>query len=172
MRNLVWRIVGSALAVGILFLTNCSGPLESAGDPAPGRVDSVYVTDTIYSGDTVIYTDTVQVTDTVIVVVTDTLLLPTTYCSQLSSHYRDIVWLFQNAEGPFRLEFVAASTRDWPIQELRVEVDGYEYFWKPALNNQFVVEQNLNENSSVQISPGSPPALGHAINICLVVQDR
>ena len=172
MKNLTWRIVGSVLAVGALFMANCSGPLESARTPAPGQVDSVYVFDTIYSGDTVIYTDTVQITDTVIVVVTDTLLLPTTYCAQLSPNHREIIWLVQNLKGSFRLAFVATTSDDKPIQKLRVEVDDHEYLWEPVNDNQLVVEHSLDEASFVRISSESPHALGHTIDICLDLQDR
>lgn len=136
-------------------------------------VDTIFDNDTIILFDTIIDTvnhiDTLVIVDTVIVVHTDTLMVPTTFCARLAAARKEVVWMYDNPPGEFQLKFLATVDRDDPPQVLMVNIDGFEYTWQLDLTLELVIEQDLDANSTVKISSGSPHSFGHPIDICLIV---
>jgi hypothetical protein len=131
-------------------------------------VDTLAVIDTLTVVDTVTVVDTLIYTDTVIVVVTDT-TGSQMLCSRISSHQPEIVWMFRNEEENFKLEFDASPESDHPSQKLLLNIDGREVHWSPVLEPELITEQFLNENATIRIIATKPPALGHAIDICVTL---
>ena len=160
------RIIFFAFAVlifaAIQFLANCSNPLESldGNRPAPpGPITQI---------DTVIVLDTNVVVDTVIIIEPGSSEAEAV-CSRIASNHPDIVWMFRNPEGSYLLEFDAYPESSHPPQTLSVNIDGREFLWTPANNAELVTELYLSERTIIKIMLHSPPALGHAIHICLKV---
>jgi hypothetical protein len=144
------------------------------------EVDTMFAVDTVYQIDTVFVVDSTSQTDTVFIIDTvlqiDTVVViepgdsgPIAMCARLSSCRQEIVWMFRNPEGDYRLEFTAASERDNPDQTLVVAIDGEKYFWKPSRDSEFITEQHLEQNAIIRINSKKPPAFGHAIDVCLTV---
>ncbi len=144
------------------------------------EVDTMFAVDTVYQIDTVFVVDSTSQTDTVYIIDTvlqiDTVIViepgdsgPIVMCAQLSCNRQEIVWMFRNPEGDYRLEFTAASERDNPDQTLSVRIDGEEYFWKPSRDREFITEQYLEQNAIIRITSKKPPAFGHAIDVCLTM---
>ena len=156
----------------ILFVGNCSDPLESLGpeldiDTVWGG-DTLNIVDTVDISDTIYIVDTVMSVDTVIIVVTDSSQIQT-ICSKISSCNKKIVWMFRNQEGDYRLEFTASQDGKNPEQTLWVNIDGHEYSWRPAKNSELIKELYLEKNSTIRIKTCRPPAYGHPIYICLTI---
>lgn len=174
MKNKISLAVWLILLIGIQFLINCSNPLEGIDEAKPvppGPNDTV---DTIIDYDTILVVDTLTVVDTLIV--TDTVIIVEPgpgdsgmVCARLTSVIQEIVWLFRNSEGMFKLEFAAAVERDHPVQTLTVDIDGEEFIWKPAEDSEFIENMHLDQNAVIRINPKKPPSLGHSIDICLTV---
>ena len=176
---------------------SCSHPLESddiggGQEPSPNvvRVDTLLIFDTVmiidtgtvydtvynfdtlviidsnFTFDTVYYIDTVFQVDTVVISNPGT-GGPLFVCATLSTGEKEIVWLFRNSPGRFLLEFAASSERIDPSQAVTVKIGGQEYEWKPARDSELTIEQDLEENTTIRITPIKPPSYGHSISICL-----
>lgn len=158
------------------------------------RIDTVYVVDSVIQGDTIIQFDTVTIVDTLIqtdtVVVIDTLVdqdtvtqidtvfivVPDTgsirpFCSVLACNQQEIVWMFRNPDGAFRLEFTADMEKDQPNQTLTVDIDGQTFLWDPNAAPEFITELHLDLHATMRIVANKPPARGHSINVCLTVTE-
>jgi hypothetical protein len=159
MRNFNLLAILAVMALGFLSLSHCADPLTIAGngsDPSgPG-----------HTTDTVTVTDTIIQVDTVTVVVTDS----QTVCSRMGSNQQEIVWLFRNEEGQYRLEFAALAERDKPSHILSVDVEGQLYKWDLAENTEFILDRYLEQNATVLILTSKPPSFGHSIDVCLTVK--
>ena len=134
--------------------------------------DTIIVTDTVIQTDTVVQTDTLIEVDTVIVDIVDTVIVPTGYCARLASSQKEIIWMLQNTEGSYLLEFVATVERAAPPQLLIVEIDGQLVEWQVTNTQALSIEQDLGENVTARIWPGKPPSFGHAVDICLSVIEK
>ena len=158
--------------IAILFIGNCSDPLESLGPESyidtVFYMDTVKITDTLDNSDTIHFVDTVKSTDTVIIFVTDSSQFQT-ICSQINSYQKKIVWMFRNQEGDYRLEFSASQDGKKPKQTLHMVIDGHEYRWKPTEDPELIKELHLEQDSTIKITTCSPPARGHPIYICLTL---
>lgn len=130
------------------------------------QVDTVIVTDTIIETDTVMIIDTIV--DTVIVEVTDT--IQTAYCANLGPQQKEIIWLFHNEMGQYRLDFRGLAEMDHPSNEVKVTVDGMEYLWDISAQSEFVIEQQLAANATVRIERTRPNPYGHGLDICVAVE--
>jgi len=131
-------------------------------------VDTLILTDTMTFTDTLIVYDTSTIVDTVEIIMhdsTDANLI----CSQLSSSLKNIVWMYNNSDGNYKLEFSASVNPQNPERILTVIIDDVEYTWNPFENKQFDIEQFLNKNTTITISPNKPSAHGHEIDICLTI---
>ncbi|PKK83044.1 MAG: hypothetical protein CVT49_10445 [candidate division Zixibacteria bacterium HGW-Zixibacteria-1] len=165
MKRIIVLAALSILCMVVNFCVNCSNPLDIENVAPPSRFTGV---DTIYNLDTLNTSDTTIIVDTVIVVVHDT-TGSQIICSRIDCNQKEIVWMFRNAEGSHKLEFVAFTEEDQPCQKLVVDVDGQEFSWKPVENPELIMEQDLNQNATIRISSTNPKALGHAIYICLTL---
>lgn len=132
------------------------------------QFDSVFVLDTIFVYDTVFVHDTVTQIDTVIIVQPDTGAFRP-FCGTLASNQQEIVWMFTNTEGEYRLEFSSMLERVQPGQSLTVDIDGQTYFWDPIVHSELTLELHLKAHSAIRITSNVPPARGHAIYVCLQV---
>lgn len=132
------------------------------------QVDTVILVDTVVIYDTVYVTDTVTQIDTVIIVVPDTGAFRP-FCGTLASNQQEIVWMFRNQEGNFRLEFSSTLERVQPGQSVTVDIDGEKYFWDIVADPDFITELHLQQYSTIRITANKPPARGHSIYICLEV---
>ncbi len=129
--------------------------------------DTLFVVDSNYV-DTLIIYDTSVVVDTVEIVVhdsTDANLI----CSQLSASLKDIIWMYNNSEGDYKLEFSAHVDLQNPVKILTVVIDNVEYTWNPFEDEYFDIEQFLGDNTTITIMPNKPAAHGHEIDICLTI---
>lgn len=131
--------------------------------------DTVTVTDSIFVTDTLHVNDTIVVTDTVVVEIPDTSACSNSFCSNLSSHQQNIVWLLDNNAGRYRLEFTGEAERDKPLQEVTITVDNRQYKWSPATDATFNIDLHLGDDAKVELSVDKPPAYGHALSVCLKV---
>jgi hypothetical protein len=112
--------------------------------------------------------DTVIQTDTVIVVVPDTGTIRP-FCSVLASNMQEIVWMFRNPDGEYRLEFSADMEKPQPNQTLTVDIDGQTFLWDPNADPEWITEMHLDMHATVRIIANKPPARGHSINVCLTL---
>jgi len=172
--------VAPILLVGILCALNCSQPLNDASFPSgqPGggsnTTDTVIVHDTVTVQDSLIVTDTVVITDTITIVDTVIVHPPdsgsvTQICARLGSQQKELVWLFVNELGLYRLDFVAMTEKLQPTQILLVEIGDETIEWIPAEHPELILDKTLADHSTVKISPKCPSAFGHSIDICLWV---
>ena len=131
-------------------------------------IDTIILTDTVEFTDTLIVYDTSTVVDTVEIIIhdsTDANLI----CAQLSASLKDIVWMYSNSNGDYKLEFSASVDSQNPERILTVVIDGVEYIWNPFENDQLDFEQFLNDNTTITIRQNKPAAHGHEIDICLML---
>ncbi len=149
MKKLILFSAWAVLFTGIQFLTNCSKPLESIDED--GQIPADTVTDTVVVVDTIIVADTM-------------------FCARLDSHRKEIVWMIDNDEGLYSLEFSEIRERDDPSQILVIDIDDQRLFWPLSEYTEFIVDQNLGQNAIVRIESIPPYAYGHAIDICLRVK--
>lgn len=124
------------------------------------RVDTTVVVDTIRQVDTVIHVDTVKIGDPVD-------CNPEPFCGKLSACDKDLVWMFRNSAGDYKLEFSGYAEKDQPLQTIVVTIDGKDYYWQAATDPLWVTQLALPANTTIKIKLTSPPAYGHAISICL-----
>lgn len=140
--------------------------------------DTVTVTQTIIQHDTILVNDTIFRIDTITVVDTivrvDTVTIgdpvdcnPEPFCGKLSSCDKDLIWLFRNAAGTYRLEFSGFAEKDQPLQTIVLNINGVDYNWQAATNPLWIKELTLPANTTIKIGLTKPPAYGHAISICL-----
>jgi hypothetical protein len=138
-------------------------------------VDTVIVIDTVTDVDTVVIVDTVTDTDTVVVIDTQIVEVPDSsgspvVCARLGTYQQEILWMFRNDAGDYRLEFVAVPEKENPARELTVNIAGQTYPWTPQLDRELIVETALPENAAISIFPAKPSPYGHAIDICLTMK--
>lgn len=150
MRRTIFLAILALVLAGALFQLNCSKPLETLSDQDPIQIDTIYIVDTVY----------VNMPDT-----SGEQLL----CARIASNQHDIVWMFRNPEGTFRLEFEANIGKESPVQEIIIEIDDNKFSWHPVQNKEFAIERDLIQNASIRISTDVPHAYGHAIDICLKI---
>ena len=132
---------------------NCSKPLEfSDGDPTD--VDTIYLTDTLF------FVDTVYITDS------------SDFCARLSASRQSIVWILNNDPGNFNLKFLASIESGQPPQKLIITIGEQEFLWSPVEGLEFTFDLDLNENALITIISDNPHAYGHAIDICLYVEEK
>jgi hypothetical protein len=132
------------------------------------QIDTLFITDTTFVVDTIIVRDTTNHVDTVIIVEPGQ-DGPQMLCAQMASNRQEILWMYRNPEGLFRLEFAASTERGHPTQELLVEIDGRLIIWDTSDSLELILEQNLGPNAKIRISSLEPHAFGHAIDICLTL---
>jgi len=168
MKKLILLSIWGFVSFGFLYLANCSKPLD-IDEIIQAPPDTVFVSDTIIFTDT-LYSDTTFV-DTLFIDTTfvDTIYIDTMFCARLSSHRQEIVWMLFNQEGLYQLEFLAITERIRHSQTLVIDIDGQSFSWRPADNNELLIEQNLDQYAAIRIISVPPHAYGQAIDICLRV---
>jgi len=168
----------AAIFMVMLFIANCSDPLETINSkgyiPTEPGGDTVFHFDTVIVIDSLIHVDTVIVSDSTGHV--DTVIIvepgpsgPQLLCSRMACNQQEIIWMFRNPEGRFRLEFAASTERGHPTQLLLMSIDGQLVTWNTAVNLELTLEQSLRTNPTIRITSDKPHALGHAIDICLTM---
>jgi len=152
MKKLILLSIWGFVSFGFLYLANCSKPLD---------IDEIIQAppDTVFVSDTIIFTDTLY-SDTTFV---DTLFIDTTFVDTI---YQEIVWMLFNQEGLYQLEFLAITERIRSSQTLVIDIDGQSFSWRPADNNELLIEQNLDQYAAIRIISVPPHAYGQAIDIC------
>lgn len=125
--------------------------------------DTVTISDTVIQFDTVFLTDTFTIVDTVIIF-SDTCGV-NRFCGRLNSHHREIIGLFQNSAGKYRLEFEAMTKDDRAPRDLKIDIDGQIFTWGEAQGLAFTLELNLIENAMIKIS--STHSHGHRVTVCV-----
>ncbi len=119
--------------------------------------------------DTLIFTDTVIIYDTVIVEITDSIFVDG-FCARIGAHRKEIVWLFKDLSGNYRLSFLSSYESDKPAQELILVIDDKQFSWIPSNDDKLEIDIELFEDSSVRIYLANPGAYGHTIDICLYLE--
>jgi hypothetical protein len=128
--------------------------------------DTLYVIDTTLVFDTVFVTDTITVTDTIVVIEPDS-TGAFTECSQLSSYQQEVVWLFPNDSGQFRIEILSAMDSDKPKRTLIIEIGDEQIEWRPGDEPELELIRDLSRHAMIKIGPDKPSSFGHTINICV-----
>lgn len=167
-RFILFLLVASLWCVAHSFV-GCADPMQNVTQspaPPPGATH-----DTVSTVDTVVVIDTVIQVDTVIVVVPDT-GTSTQLCSRIGSGQHEIVWILQDQDGLYTLDFVAMVARDQPVQSVVVDIDGKKFSWSPSKNPEFVTIQHLSPHAVIRIFSTQPCAFGHPIDICLAVRHK
>lgn len=181
MRKLILLAVCAIVFIGVQFLVNCSDPLENGSlapvPPAEPEVDTIYrfdtvvvmVFDSVFHVDSLIRIDSIFHVDTVFIVDNDTIESSRMVCARLASSQQEIVWMFRNPDGVYRLEFSASTESGRPTQTLSVNIDGQLFEWSPGKNAEFIIALHLRPNAIVRITSNNPGAFGHAIDVCLTM---
>jgi hypothetical protein len=186
MTHLVRNAPALTAIVWISIALSCAQPLSDPPAPTNGsnsgvdRTDTITVRDTLIIVDTIVVNDTITIADTIVVndtiTIADTVIVPlpdsgdsNKVCAQLGASQKELVWLFVNEPGEYKLEFRALTENLKPAQVLVVNIDGETFEWKPSENTELTLERNLVNRATVRISPKNPSAFGHAIDICLWV---
>ncbi|MEE8577324.1 MAG: hypothetical protein V3T31_08705 [candidate division Zixibacteria bacterium] len=181
MRRLTFLLATALLLTGLLVIVNCSKPLESSrlDEPKPPIiiVDTLYSVDTILIGDSTTQYDTVIMIDTIIRIDTVVIVEPDTtgmhfVCDRLGSNRKEVIWMIGNSGGDFLLEFGAVTEREHPTQILVVDIDGKLYEWPTAEGLELTVEQHLSAKTTIRIETDAPNSYGHAIDICLTINEK
>ena len=178
MRKAMLLLVWLSVSAGLLYLMNCSKPLDIDSIMESGP-DTVFIsdtlTDTLYNDTTIIDTLIVDtlIIDTLIIdtTIVDTVFIDSMYCARLSSHRQEIVWILFNEPGLYQLDFLAVAERIRRSQTLNVDIDGQSYSWVPAEDFHFSVEQNLGQYAVIRIESNPAHAYGQAIDVCLRVSE-
>lgn len=155
MKKLILFSIWVFIFAGFQFLMNCSKPLESINEN--GQIPADTVTDTVAVIDTVVVIDTISVADTM-------------FCARLNSQRQEIVWMLQNQEGYFSLEFVAAIERELNSQTLMIDIDDQQFQWRLAEDLRLMIETYFEQDAIIRITSIPPHAYGQAIDICLRVR--
>jgi hypothetical protein len=173
-RKVILLAFWALLTAGILLFANCSNPLEITGQDGLAPVGPVTEVDTVYSVDTLTMIDTLTIVDTLTEV--DTVIIvepdpgqPQTVCSILLANLREIIWMFHNQEGEYRLEFVASQSREFCMYTLLVDIDGQQFQWDLVDGAEFVQVLYLNEYATIRVTPDQPLLLGHQVDLCLTI---
>lgn len=179
MKKYILLFIWTVICAIFLYLANCSKPLDitRVQESAPDTVfvsDTVTFTDTLYTDTTFIdtlYVDTTTI-DTLYVDTTfvDTVYIDSMFCARLSSHRQEIVWILFNQPGTYQLDFLAIAERIRRSQTLVIDIGGSSYSWRPGLELEFSVEQDLGQNAVIRVMSTPPHAYGQAIDICLRVR--
>lgn len=177
------------LLVIVQLFVNCSNPLEDSESNTPNpnpAIDTLFVFDTVLVFDTVsisdtitiidtlafvdtlIFVDTVFTVDTVIVVDPDSTGL-NTVCGRIACNQKEIVWMFHNSPGDFKLEFSVSTASDHPIQHLIVDIDGEQFSWNAQEEREIILNLSLDLHAIINIESTKPPAYGHPIDVCLTI---
>ena len=155
MKKLILFSIWVFICAGFQFLMNCSKPLDSINENGQFPADTV--TDTVAVIDTIVVIDTISVADTM-------------FCARLNSQRQEIVWMLQNQEGYFSLEFVAAIEREPNSQTLMIDIDGQQFQWRLAEDLTFMIEMYFEQDAIIRITSNPPHAYGQAVDICLRVR--
>jgi hypothetical protein len=139
-----------AAFITIQLLANCSQPLDSNPGSGQSFPDTVYVTDTTAVADTITIVETM-------------------YCDRLNWYHREIIWMLQNREGLFRVEFVASTDREPPLPPLLIEIDDQQFLWDLEDSLEYVIEQFIERNASVRIAYASLQTCSKPIDVCFKV---
>jgi hypothetical protein len=153
---LAWLILVSAL-LAMQLISDCSQPLESPFENGQN------------SPDTIIITDTVRITDTTEIIIPDT-GSSQILCARLSSHRKEIVWMFRNDPGAYSLDFRAAVERDNPSRTIVIDIGQQRYFWPLLESLEYLIEPELEQDATIKITSIPPHAFGQAIDICLIIE--
>ncbi len=136
-------------------------------------VDTTKFTDTLVISDTTFHVDTVIVTDTTNHVDTVIIIEPgpngQLLCSRLACNQQEIIWMFRNPEGQYRLEFTATTESGHPTQTLLLNIDGQLATWNTSKSLELILEQPLRAKATIRITSDKPHAFGHSIDICLTM---
>jgi hypothetical protein len=137
-------------------------------------IDTMTLIDTVTVTETKTIYDTVTLTDTIAIVDTVTIVQPgdcdsQQVCGRISAGQKDILWMFRNDGGTYRLELSGSTERNKPLQTLVITIEGIQYTWTAGTNPLWVKELTLNANTSIRISLENPGAFGHDIDVCLVM---
>ena len=154
------------------LFVSCSNPLDYENlipSDTLFNIDTVYTTDTVNITDTINIIDTTSLTDTVIIVINNN-DQSNIVCSRIASNQKEIVWLLRNKAGMYDLEFAASAEKDFPAQKLVIDIDGREFKWTPTDNPEFIAGMFLEQNAIIRIYIKTPPSLGHAIYICMILK--
>ncbi len=145
MKKLILFSVWILIFVGFQSLMNCSKPLDSIGESGQTSSDTVAVVDTLIIADTM-------------------------FCARLNSQRQEIVWMLQNQDGYFSLEFVAAIERVGNSQTLMIDIDDQQFHWRLAEDPRLMIEMYFEQDAIIRITSIPPHAYGQAIDICLRVR--
>lgn len=156
------------LLIAICFV-DCTQPLNDGPNAPVEPAGGNNTTDTVYIPDTIVVTDTITIIDTVIVNPPGDTTTKSENCGRFGSQRKELVWLFNNDEGNYRLEFLAKAYKFKPEQVLIIDVNGETLQWIPADNPRLTLEKALSPYTVVKITPEDPAAFGHCIDICLWV---
>jgi hypothetical protein len=170
-KKLVVLAAGTGIAAYILFLGNCSRPLEITDNEPPQRVDTVIVIDTVTipePPETVIVIDTIIQVDSVIIALPDS-GRSQIFCETINAFQHEIDWRFINPEGRFRLEFVIVGLQGPPPQTLAIDINDQRFLWCPEEESTFTIEPELAPNAFLRITTIPPHAYGHGIDICVTI---
>ena len=166
MTRLILNGLRAIMLIAVPLMLCCSDPLRSSQQSptpsGPGRVDTLVIIDTVVVIDSTSHVDTV-------IIIKPGSGEPQLLCSRIASNQKDIVWMFRNPPGRYRLEFQASTERDKPEQSLTVTIDGHDFVWAVGEDPEFITELLLGERTTVRITSNVPPASGHAIDICLTI---
>ncbi|MCH9031357.1 MAG: hypothetical protein IIB00_03755 [candidate division Zixibacteria bacterium] len=128
-------------------------------------IDTLILIDTLVQIDTLLQIDTVFIVDTVIVDTSDAL----SFCGILNSRQQEVVWLFRNAAGSYRLEFSGFIEKTRPPKEITIFVGDKSYIWFPTESMEFIFEQDLDQNVIVKLSSLPANSFGHDLHVCLTL---
>ncbi len=145
MKKLILFSIWVFIFAGFQFLMNCSKPLDSISENEQTSSDTVAVVDTLIFADTM-------------------------FCARLNSQRQEIVWMLQNQEGYFSLEFVAAIERELNSQTLMLDIDDQQFQWRLAEDPRFMIEGYFEQDAIIRITSNPPHAYGQAVDICLSVR--
>ena len=170
MKKLLALSAGLALYAAIQLTMSCADPLDNGGlSPSPITQPS---TDTLVIFDTTVIIDSVFIFDTVTRI--DTIIITNphgddslAFCSKLGEGDHKIVWMLQNDEGDYHLEFEAYAERGKPEQTLIVSIGDDTFTWSPADNSSYTSDRHLSVDTRIKIALSEPCAYGHEIHVCL-----
>jgi len=146
MKKLILLSFLTLSSVSFLYMMNCSKPLDSINDF--GQTNS----DTVFVGDTIIVADTM-------------------FCARLNAQRQEIVWIIQNQDGFYYLDFVAITERIDDTRTLIIEINDQVYFWPLEETHELTIERTLDDNTIIRIESDPPHAYGNAIDICLSLRE-
>ncbi|UCD63993.1 MAG: hypothetical protein JSW34_00775 [Candidatus Zixiibacteriota bacterium] len=168
MRRTILLAVWAVICLGVYLFVNCSDPLDSIDQDGWDPIGPITDVDTIIEYDTVTVTDTVTYVDTLIIYEPQP-GDPQTVCSIILDNLREVIWMFRNDEGTYRLLFEAAAAREFTFRTLMVDIDGQFFEWNPSKDPEFTRELPVSQNATIRILADQPMLLGHQVDVCLTI---